>query len=324
MQPDGLLNSSPDAPPVSVTARQVDLSIGGVLFRLACRELPLLQATPWAVRPFLRLAAGASIGRVVDVSFELDPEPSFAGEVLFRSEAAWSLLARGRERGFVFRDHGAPAPLYAARFVPGGSEVVVRCSPAAVEMAGGEHVLRSPFHYPFDQVLTMYALGGSGVLVHAAGLVRDGRGVAFPGVSGAGKSTFARLAAARPGWAPVSDDRVILAPQAEGGPCRLLGTPWPGEGQVAENVAAPAGGLFFLEKGAGNEVRPIVAAACLERLLPVASVPWFDRAHLEAGMSILEAIARSIPAAVLAFRPEEGAAAAVERHLDLQGAPSRP
>ncbi len=324
MQPDGLLNGPPRVPPHSVVARQVVLSIGGVVFRLSGRELPLLQETPWAVRPFLGPPAGALDGRVVEVSFELDPEPSFDGEVLFRSEAAWSLLARGKERGFVFRDHGAPSPLFAARFVPGGSEVVVRCSPAVVEVAGGERVLRSPFLYPFDQVLTMYALCGRGVLVHAAGLVRDGRGLAFPGVSGAGKSTFARLAAARPGWAPVSDDRVILAPQAEGGRCRLLGTPWPGEGQVAENVASPAGGLFFLEKGSANEVRPIAAAACLERLLPVVSVPWFDREHIEAGMSVLETVARSIPAAVLAFRPEEGAAEAVERHLDSRGEPVEP
>ena len=184
---------------------------------------------------------------------------------------------------------------------------------------GGGPALESPFHYPLDQVLTMYLLGDSGFVVHAAGLAFEGRGVAFPGISGAGKSTIARLLAGRPGWLPLSDDRVILG-RAGDGPV-LHGSPWPGEGKVAENRSVPARLFLFLEKGSDNRVTPITPAQALARLFPVVSMPWFDRELLPGRMAGCEALAESVPAAVLEFRPEAGAAEAVESYLaSLPGA----
>jgi len=248
------------------------------------------------------------------VRLELVPRPSFEGETIFRSDAKWSLLARGEERGFVHADGASAVPRYVARFRPGVAEVTIECSAALVAPAGGGRAIRSPLRYPLDQVLTMYALAGKGLLVHAAGLDRGGRGLAFPGVSGAGKSTFARLAGARPGWSPLSDDRVVV--RVEPGDACLHGTPWAGSGRVAERRSVPAEGLLFLEKGASNEVRRISPAECLKRLLPVVSVPWFDRDVAGAGLETCERVARAVPAAVLTFRPDVGAVEAAERFLE--------
>jgi hypothetical protein len=233
--------------------------------------------------------------------------------VILHSGATWSILARGHERIFVFEDGSGAEPLYAARFRPGSREISVRCSPRLVEAVGRVRVLRSPFHYPFDQVLAMYLLGESGLVLHAAGLTFEGTGVAFPGVSGAGKSTICGLASGRPGWSPLSDDRVIVRLRA--GRVALHGTPWPGESGAATNAVSPLGGLVFLEQGEAGAIRFLERREALGRLLQTASLPWFDEEYLERGLSACGELSGAVSPALLTFRREGGALEAVERLL---------
>lgn len=297
----------------AVTAPRLAFAIGGIEFALASDGLPILQELHWPYLPFLGGGAASGAAEPVRVRLEVDDAAAFEGETIFSSEATWSILARGGERAFVFREPGSPAPLFVARFRPGSREVSIACSSRLVRDGGAGPALASPFRYPLDQVLTMYLLGDEGFVVHAAGLAFEGRGVAFPGVSGAGKSTIARLLAGRAGWAPLSDDRVILT-RGEGGPA-LHGSPWPGEGKVAENRKVPAALLLFLEKGSDNRVTPITPAQALARLFPVVSIPWFDAEVLPGRLAACEAAVASVPAAVLEFRPDAGAAEAVEAYL---------
>ncbi len=158
----------------------------------------------------------------------------------------------------------------------------------------------------------MYLLGNRGILLHAAGAIIHGRGMAFSGVSGAGKSTLTGLAAGRPGWEPLSDDRVIVR-VAEASPT-LWGTPWSGEGQVAEHRCGEMAGLLFLEQGPTHEIRPLTPGQALPRLFQTASLPWYDAEYLEAALAACGRIVQTIPCGVLTFRPEIGAIEAVEQH----------
>ena len=166
----------------------------------------------------------------------------------------------------------------------------------------------------------MYLLGDRGLILHAAGALVGGRGVAFAGVSGAGKSTLTGLAAGRPGWAPLSDDRVIV--RAGGAAPRLWGTPWSGEGRVAEHRCGEMAWLLFLEQGATHEIRPLAPAQALPRLFQTASLPWFDAEYLETALAACGRLVRTVPCGVLTFRPEIGAIQAVERLLGLPGPPT--
>lgn len=297
----------------AVTADAARLSIGGLEFRLSAGGRRLRQDASAFYRPFLVGASEPAAADVVDVSLEPAPRPGFEGSEIFRSEATWSLHARGPEREFVFRAPGTGEALYVARFRPGSRSVVIICAPALSGEDAGGPFLESPFRYPLDQVLSMYFLAGRGCVVHSAGHVYRRAGLVFPGVSGAGKSTFSRLAAGRPGWAPLSDDRTVVA-IAEGGPV-VYGTPWPGEGRVAENRKAPLERILFLEKAQENGVRPIGPAETLSRLFPVVAIPWFDRDVLPGALSACEAIAGAVDGAVLGFRPDAGAAKAVENFI---------
>jgi hypothetical protein len=60
------------------------------------------------------------------------------------------------------------------------------CFPYAAQVTAIESVLRIAYNF--------LALEQDGLLLHAAGVPRDGHGCLFPGRSGAGKSTIAGLA----------------------------------------------------------------------------------------------------------------------------------
>lgn len=303
----------PIFPTDAVIASQVGLSIGGIVFRLSGGEHLLRHEFPEHCRPFLVDTTGRDLTEAVQVRFEVSSNPDLAGVEILHSDATWSILAREGERAFVFREPASGDPLYVACFRPGSFEVAIHCSPRMFEPDEAASILRSPFRYPLDQILTMYFLGGRGFVIHSAGLAFGGSGLVFPGISGAGKSTFASLAGSRPGWVPLSDDRTVL--RVDDGRPTVFGTPWPGEGRIAENRRAPAAGLFFLEKSHRNGIRPISPSECLSRLFPVVSIPWFDREVLPAALSACEEIAKTVPGAILSFRPESEAADAVEAFL---------
>jgi hypothetical protein len=296
-------------------AREVRLSLGGFEFRLWAGGVPLVHEAGAAYRPFLSSSPGVPpAADTVRVKFAVSPQPPFVGRTILESTATWSILARDGERGVVFRFPSETEPAWVARFHPGSLDVSVDCSPRLLEAVGGTTALRSSqFSYPLDQILTMYLLGDRGLILHAAGAIVGGRGVAFAGVSGAGKSTLTGLAAGRPGWAPLSDDRVIV--RAGGVAPRLWGTPWSGEGRVAEHRCGEMAWLLFLEQGATHEIRPLAPAQALPRLFQTASLPWFDAEHLETALAACDSLVRTIPCAVLTFRPEIGAIEAVERLL---------
>lgn len=289
----------------------VRVSLGGIEYLLTS-DVPLRLDSNEAYRSFLA-GPGAPIlpehAHAVHVRHSLSTSPAFEGDPILESEATWSILARGSERAVVFR-HPDGETLFVAAFRPGSPEVVVRCAPRLLARDGA---LDCPFRYPLDQVLTMYLLGGQGIVLHAAGALVNGRGLACAGVSGAGKSTLTGLASGRAGWTSLSDDRVIVR-NGGGGPT-LHGTPWPGEGRSAENRQGPLAGLLFLEQGSANSTRRIASRDALARLLRTASVPWYDAEYLGGVLGVCGEIVAGVPSAVLTFRPETGAIEAVERFL---------
>jgi hypothetical protein len=287
------------------------IAIGGLVFELDSPQASLTDLAEPRCASFVLAPSGGGDGRRVRVRIGLTSrEPEARGRTIFESDATWSLLANEGERLFVFREPGVGSVLYVARFRPGSDLVELTCSTAMLDETDATR-LPSPFRYPLDQVLTLYSLGRTGLLLHAAGLAFEGRGVVFSGVSGAGKSTIAGLAAERPGWLALSDDRIVLRFEAAAG-VRCHGTPWPGEGQIARSDSAPAAALLFIEQAATNEVRALPQRDGLQRLFRTASVLWFDTEHVSDTLAACGELVRRVPPAVLRFRPETGAVELVE------------
>jgi hypothetical protein len=166
--------------------------------------------------------------------------------------------------------------------------------------------LDNPVCYPLDQLLLMYFLATrQGVLTHAAGVVRGGKAMIFPGCSGAGKSTFSQLLAAARVGKLLSDERVIV--REINGTMRAFGTPWTGTAGIARNVNAPLAGIYFLKHGQRNHMRKMAAKDILDRLLPLLSIPWYDPDTMSPIIAFAKHLVARVPAYEMSFKPDRSA-----------------
>jgi len=129
-------------------------------------------------------------------------------------------------------------------------------------------VRQTPNPYSIDTILrivhSLVLAEEGGFLVHAASAVRSGSAYIFTGVSGAGKTTISRLA---PENVAVLTDEISYVRRGRNG-YRAYGTPFAGElARVGENLSAPLGALYFLEKGPANRLEPIDDATAARLLL---------------------------------------------------------
>jgi hypothetical protein len=122
--------------------------------------------------------------------------------------------------------------------------------------------------YSLDSVLrivhTLLLARKGGFLLHASSAIRNGRAFLFSGVSGAGKTTMARLA---PPDAALLTDEISYVTRNDDR-YSAVGTPFFGElARVGENLQAPVECLYLLAKGPENKIEPIVGTEAVRGLL---------------------------------------------------------
>jgi hypothetical protein len=150
------------------------------------------------------------------------------------------------------------------------------------------------FSYPLDQLILASLLAGQGALmVHACGVVDQGRGYVFMGRSGAGKSTTATLWH-KAGATVLSDDRVVL--RRQGGCWRVHGAPWYSRARLCSPASAPLEGLFTLAHGKANSLEPIKDSRAALELMSHCVVPVWDP---ERRLRVFDAAASLVEAAPL-------------------------
>jgi len=122
--------------------------------------------------------------------------------------------------------------------------------------------------YSLDSVLrivhTLLLARKGGFLMHASSAIRNGRAFLFSGVSGAGKTTIAKLA---PPDAAVLTDEISYVTRENDG-YFAMGTPFFGElARIGENLRAPIEGVYLLAKGPENKIEPVEGADAVRGLL---------------------------------------------------------
>lgn len=116
--------------------------------------------------------------------------------------------------------------------------------------------------------LALLAYQAGGLLVHAAGIVHQGRAFLFFGPSGSGKTTAARCS---PPDAVLNDDLVLLLPAKTG--WRAFGTPFSNPTQVPPRAdSAPAAALLRLVQSKEVRLSPLGWGQALAELLVSAPV----------------------------------------------------
>jgi len=129
-------------------------------------------------------------------------------------------------------------------------------------------IILFPNPYSLDALLrivhSLILARSGGILLHAASGILNARGVVFSGVSGAGKTTIARLAP--PGVRLLTDEISYLRREGDG--YRVYGTPFSGElGLRGEDISAPLAGIHLIEQSSVSRREPMLQPEAVRRLL---------------------------------------------------------
>ena len=231
-----------------------------------------------------------------------DPCAPSDGEVAFDSgKGLWRLYRTPRGPEVIFTSPAlGPQPYQSATFREDFREgtVTLRRAPFA------DRLPIYPLHYPLDELFMVHLLArGLGVEIHSGGVVLpDGRGWLFVGVSGAGKSTLSRIWRGEPDVTVLSDERIILRRQGDG--LWMYGTPWHGDGYIAEPGCARLERVFFLRQGPQNALAPVSVTDAVTRLFRCGFTPFHDAAGLDFSLGFLEQVARGCRCEELTFLPD--------------------
>lgn len=198
-----------------------------------------------------------------------------------------------------FHDVVPELPPHILRTVRPGYEYEVRYAevPATAPLRGVELAV-----YP--QVL---AARERGVIVHSCSWIQpEGGGVVAAGVSGAGKTTLARLVAAVEGTTVLTDDRAILTLERDG--LRLWGSPWPGDAGIALPACTPLAAIVFLRHGTETAIREVSEGIALGRLLTTVALPVWNPDRLQGPLAFVERILLTTPIFEVTYPPTVAAA----------------
>ena len=293
-----------------------NMEIAGINFVIKGENVTMLKESDPAYQPFLRKESTAA--DMVHIKAFLEPArmPCTEGlQKIFDSGQSWSMF---RDRDYYYVVFDPPVieePLWLAKMNRDFGEVRICCSERLVRNSHGKAMLLNPFRYPLDQILLMYVLAEKGgALLHAAGMDLNGKGLVFAGKSGAGKTALSRQCASRSNLEVLSDDRIVVRKMAER--FWAFGTPWPGEGGMAENRGVPLSGIFFIYHGSTHSIEEIAPQKALERLLSVVSIPWYDREMIPKMLSFCEDLVFHIPVYAFYFRPSTDVAAVLETFVE--------
>jgi hypothetical protein len=275
--------------------------VAEVRLAIGCEGMPLRE-TP-AAWPAGFACDGLTSQDSLFVRLQVGDLPDLTGwPRIFLGGGAWALYGQGASRLLCSDPPELTDPVWIARWQGDAAEVVIDCSPRMLTNAEDETTIIDPVSYPLDQVLITHFLARrQGLLIHAAGVEIQGRGLLFAGRSGAGKSTITRQFMAQGYTGLLSDDRVIVRKQHS--TYRAYGTPWPGDAGVAANASTPLSAIFFLRHGSVDRIRSLAPQLALERLMPVTSVLWYEPALLGPMLDTCEDLVHNVPAFDLEFMP---------------------
>lgn len=244
-------------------------------------------------------AGGAAPDVLLHARFE-DLDRWKPGETVFDTHGSWRLTREGEVLSFAcLASHLGAVPYKVARLRPGDAEGELlihrgaRDTEAAVE----------PLQFPLAELLFIDLLSRrGGVLVHACGVVVNGRGLLFTGHSQAGKTTTARLWENVSGAVVLSDDRIVLRLE-EDGRYWMFGTPWHGDAALSVAERAPLAAVFVLEHGDRNAFVDLSKVEAVSSLLARSFLPFHDPSAMDSTLALLEELVDAVPCRRYPFVP---------------------
>jgi hypothetical protein len=222
--------------------------------------------------------------------------PETSGEKkLFDSSPIWTLHRQGK--GFVIKIY---------ENIEGGEQILFippDFRKADFYLTGPGGSFKDLFYGPTLELLMVnYLAQDAGVIVHACGINRHGRGILFVGESGAGKSTLAKLWDQEKGIDILSDDRIIVRKKA--GQFWMYGTPWHGEAKFVSDKGVRLEKIFFLQHDQKNSIKDVHGTSPILQFLKASFPPFWDAKGVEFTLEFLNDLVVSLPCRELSFTPD--------------------
>jgi hypothetical protein len=191
-------------------------------------------------------------------------EERYAGYVSSSNDARFDFEIELAPPGAISRDADVSVTWDSGRWLMERGDFRAEWNPSAAR----GRIQQTINPYSLDCVLrivhTLLLAREGGFLLHASSAIRNGRAFLFSGVSGAGKTTMARLA---PPDAALLTDEISYVVRRDGR-YFAVGTPFYGElARAGENLCAPIDALYLLAKGPENLIEPIEGADAVRGLL---------------------------------------------------------
>jgi hypothetical protein len=244
----------------------------------------------------------------IEISFNLDTPPNTTKLTkIYDGGLSWSMFKNSCNYYMMQNPSSLEnKPQWVTSFAQKIKKVTIFVDKSLVFKNNERFTVPNLISNPVGQILLMYFLSNNkGALIHAAGAEFEGRGYIFPGKSGAGKSTLTRQLACIDGFSVLSDDRIVVRKTEN--TFKAFGTPWPGEAGTVVNRSVNLSGIFFISHASSNKIKDLKPQKALEKLLPVVSIPWYDKEVMIKILDFCGELVSNIPAYEFQFKPDNKA-----------------
>ena len=151
------------------------------------------------------------------------------------------------------------------------------------------------------------------ILLHAAGVLHEGRAILFSAPSGVGKSTQAELWRQFAGAEPINGDKIILS--AADGVCMAYGGPIAGSSHIYRSISAPVAAIVMIAQGTRNTITTLSPRhRCLSLYREAVKSAW-DEAFNRHLLTVAESISRITEVLSMACLPDETAVRALKQFM---------
>jgi hypothetical protein len=144
-----------------------------------------------------------------------------------------------------------------------------------------------------------------GIVIHAAAIEWEGKGILFSAPSGTGKTTQANLWKRYRGAKILNADRPAIRVLDK--EPYIYGTPWNGSSTKYKNHSVPLSAIIMLVQAKENSIRKLDRKEAISIMMPRCFLPYYDEDIMNLAIDNLENIIAATPVYLLQCRPDKEA-----------------